>query len=705
MISIKANLKFPNGILSIEIVDDIIYIIDNKSRLFTYSITKGELENKYILLDNAEIKHIYNKTVAISKSLDFYTSFFDSNKGSVFNIKDDALIQGDILEFNKKNVSYCKFSHDSKLLLIGGNCGTVFFYNQFLKKSLYSLPSRSDTINCASFSSDNKLVCIGAFDKILKIYDISKYEEVASIEISDTVEELLFLDDDSSIVGITRDHKIFTFDIKNNVLVYSDSLFDEWPTSIVKVGQNHLLVGTRGKYLHIFKADTLQLMQKFKTGIIGVKTLKVNQDNIYVGHITGELKIINMNYLYEEYKIQLKLHKYADSTELIKKNIFLITKEITNIYDTSWKSILSDAKYCMSNNKMSQAKALATPFLWDNKKKDEFKFLGHNITSYKQFESLVDRNKNVQAYKLSDEKEFLQQTNEYTILEKAFTKLCQDAMSLFQKDTVEGDREAKDLINPYLCLESKRTLITNIVFKHKIFMRSRILIKSRNFKLYFNLVSKNEYLKDEDLYSKILNIGNSTYCKLLEHEQKEEYDSALEISKYLQDFTPFKDKAIAIENKISSMVELKSLILAEDTQSVYKKVLENKDLELSNIFMQYHKSFEMKKDKAIVSAGLRDVIQVKKLLCEYTGIPYLLNSLLVVYKFLYITQIEEALSQSQVDININLTIEKYTTLFGCDSDISSLTDKFNLSDTLQAVPKNNIDFKDIVLFDTILMSN
>ena len=703
MIQTLANLKLPGSILRIEIISDNIYILDNKFTLIIYSNTTFKLLDKHFLLNSQEDKHIYENTLAISRDLDFYHSFTKNSSGAIFNLQDDKVTQSLPIELNRRDVSFAKFSNDAKVLLIGGEDGRSCFYDVASKRSCFSLEARSDFISSAVFSNTDKLVCIGAYDKAIKIHDINKHKVIAEVDVSDTPEDLIFLDDDSGVVGITRDRKIFAYSIKNQELLYANMLFAEWPTSIVKIGHKHVLVGTKGDILYILDIHDLSLVRRFRVDSFGIKTLKVATNKLYIGYSNGELKIIDLNYAYDDFKASLQSNKFAKATSLMKDNIFLMTKEITKKYDAIWEQVLDMAKNVLLTQDLEKAEKMVKPFLWDKRKKDEFMALQLNLADIKHFETLVSQDSHILAFKFADEKIHLQKNKAYQTLEDNFNKRFQLAKNLFSKDTNLETQSAKNIVMPYLKVQSKKPLVNNLLSNYKIFARSSRLIKARNFKVYFRLVENNEFLKDENLYSKIVEIGNQAYSKLLTMEQEGEYEQAAQVAEYLEDFIPFNKSVLEIRDIIDAKLDLQNLIQANDIKQIYRKVSDSTELELSSMFIEYHKIFEETKEEATSYAHEGKTPLVKETLEDHLDIEYLINSIAMVFKLSYLVELELIMEASPHSVNVSATMERYALLFGIDDELNLLAKKLRFSHLVPNYPPNPIGYQNNDFYSNIVV--
>ncbi len=704
MISLLKILKLPGSILCIKIIDDKIYILDNKFILLIYSNNTFSSIDKHILLQNQKDKHLYENTLSISKNLNFYHSYTQSSNGLIFTLKENTMHKSLDIRLHVGNISYAKFSNNAKLLLVGGEDGYSSFYSFKSKRLSFSLEARSDYISSAVFSKSDEFVCIGAYDKAIKIHNIELHENIAECKISDTPEDLIFTDDNKKVLGITRDRKLFSYLIKENSLEYASMLFAQWPTNIIQINSNYILVGTKGDVLYIFEINSLSLVKRFKVDNFGVSSLEVSENILYIGYLNGELKIIDMDHLYQEFELKLKDSKFSQANELMKKNVFLMTKDIIKIYNDTWEEVLEIAKDTLLEHNTEEADNIVNPFIWDKDKKDQYKTLQINLKDIKHFENLISQDNYIETFILADEKKYLQTLTNFQIIQTDFYKKFQVAKTLFSKDTHINIQDAKNIMDPYLKVASKKNLVHNLLLHYKIFTRSLKLIKSRNFKVYFRLVKHNEFLKEEILYSKVLEVGNQTYLKLLSFEQSQDYEKASEIATYLKDFTPFEDKVVELQHIIDSKIELIRLIKTNNTHKIYNLISQSDELKLLSSFIEYHKIFEAKRDEANDFANLGKSSEVKKIFEDHLNINYLVNSIAVIFKLSYLVELESAMESVPKNVNIPASVKRYALLFGIDSELHLLSKKLNFHNQVPKYPPNPTGFKSNNFFDCIVIT-
>ena len=705
MINLLNTIKLHASVSAIKTTDNAIYILDASYLLSVYSTDDYSAINKHLLIQEKDDRHIYDKSYAISSDFNTYASKYDDFSGILFSLNDSKLTKKDNLNFHDEAVCVSTFSHNSNLLAIGDEDGKVFFYDLIIEKLLFSFSPRADAISSISFSKNDKFTCIGSYDKSIIIYNIISNNKVAEIPLSDVVEDSIFLDDTIKIAGITRDKKLFIYSGINNKIIYADYEFDEWPTVIIKIGYNHLLIGTRGDTLYLVKSDTLEIAKAIKLQYIGVKTLAADDKSLYIGYIDGTIEVINTTYKHKEFEINLKNNKYKEATYLIEANIFLLTNKIIKKYDTVWEQVLDMAKAHLVEKNDEGALKLVTPFFFDKKKEEEYNFLNSNKNDIAHFMELVKKEKHILAFKFADEKTYLKYTKEYNEIENRFQKVYQTCKLMFDKNDLESSQKAIDTLKRYTTISSKKKQVENLITNYKDFIRVFKLVKARNFKLYHILVGKKPFLAEEELYNKVTQLGHQTYLKLLDLEQKEEFEKATTIAKYLLDFTTFKDKASQRISSIKSKIELKDYIDNDDIDAIYDAINNNNELENCKAFINYHMDFDDKRNKALQSAKDGKTNDVYVALSKYLNIDYLINSIALIFKLSYLSEMENSAKKDFDSIHWIETIARYHKIYGLDNEILSFAKEFKREDLLMQNSFNDEkqDFKNIDFYDSIII--
>ena len=688
MYEIIKSLKISSSVLSLKVLDDKIVLLTNQYLLLFFDKKSLEIIYQKQISNKFEPKHSYDKSFAISNNLDFFITASDTN--SSFLLKYEKSLKSIAkIKANKGALYCCEFNHKSDTLALGGEDGKVFFYSLMDKRVVNSLKTRPDYISDIKYSNNDQYASISFFDKTTIIYSFDIANEIKSFETASVVERSIFVDNNKKLASITRDKKFIVSDIQTGIMAESAFEFNEWPSVMIDINENFTVVGTRGNTLYILNHAKGTILSSINFDNIGIVSIQVDISRLYVTFADGEIKIIDMSSNLDKFKLSIKLNKFSDASKLIEENIFLAIDKSASKFDEEWTNILYSTKKLIVDNKEDAAKKLAAPFFFDSSKKDEFLFcLGH-IDHFKQFSDFVKEKKYIDAFKLADKYEFLKKSKDFEALEKHFLKIFHHCKLLFSKDDLESIQSAKKIILPYSQIVSKKSLVNNLIKKHKIFINAERLIKERRFRQYFILVKENSFLREEELYNRVILIGNVTFNKVNIYEQEQKYDKAIEIIRYLKDFLPIKEIVDKKEKKLMAKQNINKYIEENDMQKLYKLAINEPSIHSYIPFISYHEKFLELKAKAHVFANNGDVKNVMLLLNEYLCIEYTIHTVAQEFKTAYLMEIKMNLKNSYESVDWNLTILKYKSMFGLDNELINILDEQNFNEDIQDVSSSD----------------
>ncbi|MFA6191160.1 MAG: hypothetical protein WC665_02310 [Sulfurimonas sp.] len=680
MFDLITSIRVDSSILSMRISDEKVMLLTNQYLLLVYSKNSFKVLEKKHLSSEFETRHVYEKSFALSPKMDIFFTASNSPKSFLLRNRDD-LQNMETLSFHRKPVSCAKFNNASDIIAIGGEDGKVFFYSLLDNNIVASLKTRPDYISNITFSKDDKFASISSFDKTNAIYSFDRACETRSFVSADVIEKSIFVEDNSKLICISRNKKLIQFDLQTNATLVSEFLFEEWPTCILEIASSYILVGTKGKYLYLVNYEKMEILSTITLDNSGVTLLKIFAGELYISFIDGEIKVINLNSNLEQFILNLKLNKFHEASQLIENNIFLVIHESAKKFDEVWNDTLSDAKKLLASNQKDEAKKLVIPFFFNKSKHDEYMFcLGH-IEHYTLFTKLIEEKKYIKAFQAADEKEFLKKTKDYESLEKYFIKIFHNCKLLFTKGDLQSIAKARDTLKDFALIKSKKELITNLLLRYKVFVSADNLIKERKFKLYFILVRQNKFLEDEEIYNRVLLIGNQTFSKLLIYEQEQNYTKALEIAGYLKDFLPLTQR---VEQKINVLNIKQSLyknIMDNNISMVYNVVEKESEFETFLPFIEFHERFLNLKRNAHEIAKYGDAVGLLRVFEEYMNLEYTIHLIAQEFKIAYLAQIDKAISSISIKkIDWIESLKMYESYFGLDNELVCLSDTFNLSD-------------------------
>ena len=222
------------------------------------------------------------------------------------------------------------------------------------------------------------------------------------------------------------------------------------------------------------------------------------------------------------------------------------------------------------------------------------------------------------------------------------------------------------------------------------------------------MVQNNPFLKDEEIYNRVITIGNNTLNHLNIYQQEQNYPKALEVAHYLQDFLSFKN---IIDKKIESIAKYEKLlhkIEDKNLHDTYKIIKEDSQLEIFPPFLTLHEEFLELKEEAHQFANAGDATSMLSCLNPYLNIDYTLDAIAQEFKLAYLAQIKVYLTDSiQTVINWKETFVLYSSFFGIDNELLSLLDgyKFDGNFTEQQISQHPKGYKENNFVESVIVLN
>lgn len=677
--TIAKEFRLGSPVVAMNGNEKVLFLIDNNSNLYILNKETFELSKPIAISSKFSMRHPYDNALSISSNLDILMA--STNDAKAFLMRyNNKLEVVNTLDYNDKLVSCSRFSHDNTIITIGGEDGKVFFYNTEQKQLIGSLKTVPDSISSITYSDDKRFVAVSSFDKGTVVFNLDCNIVARRFKLEDfAIEQALFVANDTKLIGLTRHKSLVMYDMQ--LRVTTTSLFEivGWPTQIIAMGSNHVLVATRGQELYIIDHTTFKITKSLTLSNVGVTKMVLQDHLLYLSYMDGEVHIINTELHVKELAMHLRINEFKEATALINENPFLLTKEMVAKYDKLWPSTLEKAKQLIFADKVDDAFEMASPFFLDPRKEEEYNFCLGNADVFQQLGQLIEEKKYIDAHKFCDEYPYLKHAKEYEVLDKQWIALFQSCKQLYIKNDTASHTSAKAMLKPYLSVPSKKILIENLQLEYKTFMKADEYIRERNFKGYYELVGHNPFLKSEEMYNRVLQIGNQTYEKFKALEKEKRYDDALKVALYLKDFTPLREKIVLATEMLNLLKQLVVLINQNQISKVYESVNKYKELESLEPFIRFHEVFRALEKQAWEYAKEGKSAWIAKNLSPYVRVEYTMHTVGQIIKKSYLHEFKHACETHSSTIDFGRTIKQYIVLFGVDNELSYLakTQKFD----------------------------
>lgn len=683
MLTVAKSFRVGSSVLAMNGNDEILLIIDSSYNLYVLEKATFVIIKKLSITSKYGVRHPYEHSFSISSNLDILITSPTDARAFLMSFT-EKLQAVKTLDYNDRIVSCSSFSSDSNLLTIGGQDGKTFLYDVEKKQLTGALKTVPDHISSIAYSKDKRFVAISSFDKGTVIFNLECNVVVRRFKLAAAaIEAAIFVDNDTKIIGLTRRKTLVMYDIAKREISMSAFEVSDWPTQVIAMGPYHIVVATKGSELYLINHFTFKITKVLTLENSGITNMLFQNNHLYLGFVDGQVDIINTHLHIKELTLHLRINEFKESTQLIEKNPFLLTQEMVSKYDKLWPITLDKVKQLLFEGKVDEALELARPFFLDPRKEEEYNFcLGH-ADIFEKLQELVDKKSYLEAHILCEDYPYLKNARVYELLDKQWTRLFQACKLLFIKNDPASHASAKATLRPYKAIASKKVIIDHLEVGYKTFMKADECIRERNFKGYFDLVGYSPFLKDEEMYTRVLQIGNQTYEKLKILESEGRYDDALSVALYLNEFTPLREKITLTMEMLNIKKQMIVWIENNEILKVYECVDKYPDLEFFAPFTAFNKRFVDLQEKGWELAKLGRSAWIAKSFAPYIRAAYTMHTVAQIIKKSYLQELKFACDTQRAAIDFERTIDQYAGLFGMDSELFYLARTENFEDMIK----------------------
>ncbi|NPA10998.1 MAG: hypothetical protein GXO62_02015, partial [Epsilonproteobacteria bacterium] len=502
------NLKRPISLL--QYVDGNVGVIDeaNTFRMFSgldYKLLGGF---KIHLPPNNPLEN----SVAISPRGRFLAvAVKGKKKTTIWSIEQKKLLH--TLGWHKGDVLSVSFDFEENYLLTGGMDGRAYIWSVDLGKMVSSLPPHPDYILANGFSYNGLWAATGSFDKLISITNISSfganYRKKAH---RGAVTKIKFLKSQKMISGDKTGELIVWDYAKGNIIKRLQSVADMVVDMTFDADEEFMYVITKDKKIYLYDLVNYEIVTDsfIKLSELPSAIMFVPESNeLWIGTLGGSIYIYDL--LEDERKLDEAIFKkdYAIAYELAKENPLLKRSAQYKKIESIWEKTLEDAYKLLEAGKISEAQEVLKPFLNVPAKRGIIQNLIKDFGEFEKFKTAVTNRKYPLAYSLANQYPTFKETKYYKMMEEDWKKTFNKAKELIK---MKGKEDVvKKLLAPFRGVSQKTPLMQALFNDKQLYDLLRTYLRGRKFEEFFNLVSRYPYLKETTEYEQAEEFGKKLY--------------------------------------------------------------------------------------------------------------------------------------------------------------------------------------------------
>jgi WD40 repeat protein len=661
----------------------LVKIMKNNTLLVVDSATTIRYFDKYDLSllsgFKAKIYHKRYKTNVVAFSNDkkyFAAMSTDCREAKLFNIQTKKTVAK--VDRHQGEVSCVGIDPSSRYMFSCGDDGKSFAVDVKSGKLVFTLPYHADTINDIAFSANSNWVATASYDRKISLFNLATMTPTQKLKAhAAPVMKLRFINK-NRLISTDKNSSAIVWDVyTGKVLERLQGIHDDITQITTAENDQFLFVGTDLGYILVYDLDTYKLLSKQYIKLSSsITALEYDEENkfLIIGNDNGEVLFYNIYEGEEKLKPLLKQRRFDDITKMSSVNPILAYTQVYDLVANLWENTLSKAKLFLQKGDKKSAMALFEDFKHIPAKNSVIQKVLMEYGEFEKFEKFAKEGKYALAYGIANAHPMYKDSAVYRALEAKWKK----AFALAQKYVLKpkGIDTAKDILSVYRGVSEKTKLIQELLSKGQIYKRFREAIAQKDFKIVFELIKKNQFLREFPEYDTIMNYADTLYMKATKLMEAGEVHAAIKMLRILSNFSDFEEEVSELMKEMESRQQFLNAVRDENTELIYDFLLKYEELLETDAGRKYNDMWLDALELANQHATRGDVAGVKKALAPYMKFSSKVTAIATVFSLCYVTQLEMAVRAKKPQRDIENGIKNYFLYFGEQEQILKFYDVF-----------------------------
>ncbi len=675
--------------------DSIIYTkcLDNSTLVIVDSYTTVRyLDKSSLKVLNGfklgiEQKWYKNQVVSFSDNGDFFAVISSDTKYSVlYNAHTKKIISK--VDRSSGGVSCVAIDPKGKYFFSCGENGKTFVVDIKSKKLSFTLPGHIDAINDITFSPNKQNVATASYDKTIHIFNYAMMAPIAKLIAHTAPVMKVHFINDHTLFSVDRNSGAIIWDIvSKKVLIRLSGIHDD--ITQVSSCDKFLYLGTDLGFIIVYEVENFkQIARTYMKLSASITTLDFDASlkQLIVGSEDGEL-LLQSVFDGEEHLQELIDNEEYDAIEkFAEENPLLRFTKPYMVFNAIWEKTLSKAAELLQNAQRDKAKEALNIFHQTPSKKTIMKKMLQEYEEFDKFVLMIKNGNIALAYSIANKHQSYKKSKIYLALEERWKKLFSQAQVLALEPS--GKDKVYKLLYQYRGVSEKTINIQEMLSKTNVFTRFKDAITKKEFKVAFELIKVNPFLREFPEYNKLLMYGDALYINISKSIDSKDLHESIKSLRILIDFPDYEIIAKKMIRDIESQGKFHKAVEEDDLGTAYNLLSKSMALEETPSGKKLLDAWNRDLEIAEVYAAQGNIIGIDGVMRDYKNISSKNMSLTTIYTWAYITQIENAIKQNRDKMKIEKGIKSYILNFGLDDHISST---FEIYEKKYGKSKMNLD--------------
>lgn len=622
-----------------------------------------------------EQKWYKNINVSFSNDGNYFAIISEDSKYStLYNANTKKPISK--IDRNRGGVSCVAVDPNGKYFFSCGEDGKTFAIDIKTAKLSFTLPGHIDSVNDIIFSPNKQNVATCSYDKKILIFNYAMMTPVAKLIAHTAPVMKIHFIDNYTLFSVDKNGGAIIWDLATRKVQLRLTGIHDGVTEVCS-SEKFLFLGTDLGFVIVYELENFTKVSgnyiKLSSSITSLEFDKTNEELI-VASDNGELQFHSIYDGEEQLEYLLDNKDYDSIQAYVEKNPLLEYTKAYMLYNEIWEETLSKASMLLQNVKKEEAKEILNVFHKSPSKNNIMKKMLKEYEEFGKFVMMVKNGNIALAYSIANKNKSYKTSKIYLALEERWKKLFAKAQILSLEPNSKDN--IYKLLYKYRGISEKTKYIQDMLVQSNVFARFKDAILKKEYKIAFELVRVNRFLAEFKEYTALQMYGDKLYININKFIEVGNLHDALKLLRVLIDFPDFESEAKNMIKEIESQGKFNRAVEDNDLSTAYDILSKSTVLDDTSNARKLIKSWNNDLNIAESCAAKGDIAGIDSVMSEYKNISSKNMSLVAIYTWAYITQIENAIKQNADKVKIENGIKHYVLNFGLDDHISSVIEIF-----------------------------